>query len=59
MKPPATHHSTQNTQFHWENPRICATCIHYAGASCRCNLTAFRFPADHDACERYIAKDSN
>ena len=42
---------------HWENPRICATCIHYQQN--RCNLTAFRFPAEHPACPRYIAKQTD
>ena len=43
----------------WENPRICCTCIHYAGAECRCKLTAFRFLAEHPACERYTPKKTD
>lgn len=42
--------------YHWENPRICCTCIHYNGKECRCNLTAFRFPPQHPACPRYLPK---
>ena len=50
---------TGNETLHWENPRICCTCIHYAGAECRCKLTAFRFPAHHPACECYIPKNTD
>jgi len=49
-----------STDFpHWENPRICCTCIHYAGAECRCNLIAFHFPPEHPACPRYIPKKTD
>lgn len=43
--------------YHWENPRICATCIHYQQN--RCNLTAFHFPAEHPACPTDAAAPSS
>lgn len=47
-----------STDFpHWENPRICVTCLHYQQN--RCNLAAFRFPAEHPACPRYIPKKTD
>jgi hypothetical protein len=46
--------SCQPEVYHWENPKICITCIHYKQN--RCNLTAFHFPPEHPACPRYIPK---
>ncbi len=50
-QPPVDH------SLHWENPRICATCIHYMQN--RCNITAFYFSPNHPACPRYIAKKTD
>ena len=48
---------TVDNSLHWENPRICCTCMHYQQN--RCNLTAFHFEPEHPACERYIAKNTD
>lgn len=45
------------TEYHWENPKICVTCIHYQQN--RCNITAFYFSPKHPACPRYIAKKTD
>lgn len=49
--------TTKKPEYHWENPKICATCLHYQQN--RCNLCAFNFAPEHPACPRYIPKNTD